>query len=247
MNQYILEAPVFNLRSALDAADFGVHRLELCGSFLEGGETPSAGMLKVLKETVQIPIFVMIRPRGGDFCYSKGELEVMKRDIQILGEMGADGFVFGALKPNGEVDKAACNTLLKSAAGKPCTFHRAIDVSKNPLESLEDIVDCGFARILTSGAKNSVSEGINTIKRMLEKAGNRIIIMPGGGSEPAHVKELQSFENFKEIHASCKVKVRSENRFTYSEVKFSPDENSFFEHLGIDAAKVQNFLKAFAS
>ncbi|QYH37571.1 copper homeostasis protein CutC [Algoriphagus sp. NBT04N3] len=247
MSKYLLEAPVFNVQSAIDAAQFGVDRIELCASFLEGGETPSPGMLQFLKEQIKIPIFVMIRPRGGDFCYSPKEIEVMQRDMAMMNDLGADGFVFGALTANGEIDDRCCEILLDQASGKPCTFHRAIDISRDPLSGLDAVIELGFSRVLTSGAKNSVSEGLPMIEKMLEKAGDRIIIMPGGGSKPEHVAQLRSFSNFREIHASCKTKIPSKNQFTDHSVKFSSEENGLFEQLGVDANQVQGFLKAFES
>ncbi|TFV94643.1 copper homeostasis protein CutC [Algoriphagus kandeliae] len=243
--EYLLEAPVFNIQSALDAARFGVHRLELCANFPEGGETPSAGMLQTLKSELDIPVFVMIRPRGGDFCYSPKELLVMKKDIEILGEMGADGFVFGVLDADGNIHSEACESLLRAASGKPCTFHRAFDVCRSPEESLEEIIRLGFRRILTSGAKNSVTEGIAFIEKLIQKAAGRIIIMPGGGSKPDHVLQLKKWEGFQEIHASCKTKVRSINQYFNPEVQFSTNSEDFKFHLGIDQIIVEEFLEAF--
>ncbi|MFN5337448.1 MAG: copper homeostasis protein CutC, partial [Bacteroidota bacterium] len=115
MSKILLEAPVFSVQAALDAAHLGIDRLELCANFPEGGETPSAGMLKVLKSELDIPIFVMIRPRGGDFVYTPKELWVMKQDIQLLADLGADGFVFGALDAKGYVQESACESLLRAA------------------------------------------------------------------------------------------------------------------------------------
>ncbi|OYX13007.1 MAG: copper homeostasis protein CutC, partial [Algoriphagus sp. 32-45-6] len=205
MSKILLEAPVFNLQGALEAAKFGIDRLELCANFPEGGETPSAGMLRYLKSEVDIPVFVMIRPRGGDFVYSEKELLVMKQDIQLLGELGADGFVFGVLDEQGKVDQRA-NEFLKRAAGdKPCTFHRAFDASADLTDSLERIVDLGFQRILTSGGKNTLTEGLGVIMELLEKAQDRIIIMPGGGTKAEHVPELKKTGWLREVHASCKV------------------------------------------
>lgn len=240
----LLEAPVFNIQSALDAARFGVHRLELCANFPEGGETPSVGMLEVLKSELDIPVFVMIRPRGGDFCYSQKELLVMKRDIEALGKAGADGFVFGVLDSKGAVQNDACESLLRAASGKPCTFHRAFDACQDPERSLEAIIQLGFQRILTSGARNSVSEGMDLIEKLLQMAGDRIIIMPGGGSKPEHLSHLQKYSNFQEIHASCKTKVLSHNQFINPEVSFTSNPDDFKYHLGIEANLVKEFLEA---
>lgn len=247
MREFFLESPVFNLQSALDAAAYGVDRLELCANFPEGGETPSAGMLKYLKSEVDIPIFVMIRPRGGDFCYSSKEWMVMKRDIEVLGELGADGFVFGVLDEHGKVNQEACESLLRTANGKPCTFHRAFDACCDPKQALEDIIQLGFARILTSGAKNSVTEGMGLIEELLDIAKDRIIIMPGGGSKAKHVIDLKRFPEFKEIHASCKTKTPASNRYVNKDVQFSSDPDDFMYHLGIDKKLVQEFKEAFNS
>src|SRR5690606_31135591 len=229
--------------AAIEAADFGVDRLELCANFLEGGETPSAGMLKFLKTEIDIPIFVMIRPRGGDFAYSQKELMVMKRDIELLGEQGADGFVFGALDNQGFVNMDSCKSLLRAASGKPCTFHRAFDVSADYFDSLEKIISCGFDRILTSGGKNSVTEGLDLLKELLVKSQGRISIMPGGGTRPDHVTELKKTGFLKEVHASCKSWKPSANQYLNPIVSFSDDPKSFTHHLRIDQEVVNQFLK----
>lgn len=242
---YLLESPVFNVQSALDAVQYGVHRLELCANFPEGGETPSIGMLKYLKEKVNVPIMVMIRPRGGDFFYSPEEIQVMEQDIQELGKAGADGFVFGVLDQKGHVNTKACERLLDCSQGLPSTFHRAFDACARPKEALEDIIALGFTRILTSGAKNSVSAGIDLIEQLMNQAGNRILIMPGGGSQPDHVQRLKKNEYFREIHASCKTKVKSGNLFENPDVSFTATGDDYFYHLGIDAGKVGEFLKEF--
>ncbi|WP_192346018.1 copper homeostasis protein CutC [Algoriphagus sp. Y33] len=243
MGKIILESPVFNVEAAMDAADYGVDRLELCANFPEGGETPSAGMLKFLKTEIDIPVFVMIRPRGGDFAYSQKELMVMKRDIELLGELGADGFVFGALDNQGFVDTDSCKSLLRVASGKPCTFHRAFDASADYFDSLERIIACGFDRILTSGGKNSVTEGLDTLRELLGKAEDRISIMPGGGTKPEHVLELKKTGFLTEIHASCKIWKPSSNLYLNSDVSFSDDPKSFTHHLRIDQGLVNQFLE----
>ena len=241
MNQLILESPVFSVDAALKAAEFGVDRLELCSSFPEGGETPGAGMLSYLKSRVTIPIFVMIRPRGGDFIYSESEISAMEREIEILDEYGADGFVFGILKEDGSVNERQCTRLVKKAGSKPCTFHRAVDESRNPAEAVEPIISCGFKRILTSGGEESVKQGLPVILQMLEKAGSDIIIMPGGGLNPELVKPLkESSSNLKEVHASCKV---------WEEVQMESTESTQLKQrvkrLTISRDIVKEFKKAF--
>lgn len=243
MSKILLEAPVYNLEACMQAADAGVDRLELCSNFPEGGVTPSAGMLKILKSEIDLPVFVMIRPRGGDFAYSQKELMVMKRDIEILGELGADGFVFGVLDFQGKVNVDACESLIRSASGRPCTFHRAFDASSDYFDSLEKIIACKFQRILSSGGKNTVEEGIPLLKELMEVAKDRITIMPGGGTKPKHVTELKRTGFLREIHASCKTWRPSKNQFINPDLSFSDDPKSFSHHLEIDQNIVNEFLE----
>lgn len=241
MDRVLLEAPVFNLQAALEAAQFGIDRLELCSNFPEGGETPSAGMLRFLKSEMDIPVFVMIRPRGGDFVYSKQELMVMKQDIQLLGELGADGFVFGILDEKGSVDEAACEILLQAAVGKPCTFHRAFDASAKLDDSLKKIIHLGFQRILTSGGRNSLTEGLSVVVDLLEQAKDQIIIMPGGGTKAEHVSFLKKSGFLKEVHASCKVAKPAANEFVKKGLSFSGMPLDFSHHFGVDPGLVSEF------
>lgn len=241
MSRVLLEAPVFNVQGALEAAHYGIDRLELCANFPEGGETPSAGMVRFLKNEVDIPIFVMIRPRGGDFVYSQKELIVMKQDIQILGEMGADGFVFGVLNEQGEVNEAACEMLQRATNGKPCTFHRAFDAAFDRSASLEKLINLGFDRILTSGGKNSLTEGLDEVVRLLEMAKDRIIIMPGGGTKPNLVPALKETGYLKEVHSSCKIARPSSNQFINPDLSFSSVPLDFSAHLGVNPEIVKEF------
>jgi len=241
MSSILLEAPVFNVQAAMEAAQQGIDRLELCANFPEGGETPSAGMLRFLKSELDLPIFVMIRPRGGDFVYSSKELLVMKHDIQLLGDLGADGFVFGVLDAQGAVNESACEFLLRAAGSKPCTFHRAIDASANLQDSLKKIMQLGFQRVLTSGGKNSLSEGLDQVLELLRLAQDQLIVMPGGGLKPAHVPILKASGYLKEIHASCKQAKPSSNRFINPELSFSSAPLDYSTIFGIDPAVVEEF------
>ena len=241
MSSILLEAPVFNVQAAMEAAQQGIDRLELCANFPEGGETPSAGMLRFLKTELDLPIFVMIRPRGGDFVYSSKELLVMKHDMQLLADLGADGFVFGVLDPQGAVNESACEFLLRAAASKPCTFHRAIDASVNLQESLKKIMQLGFQRVLTSGGKNSLSEGLDQVVELLNLAKDQLIVMPGGGLKPSHVLALKATGYLKEIHASCKLPKASSNQFTKPELSFSSTALDYSTIFGIDPAVVEEF------
>jgi copper homeostasis protein len=241
----LLEAPVFNLQASLEAAQFGIDRLELCSNFPEGGETPSAGMLRFLKREIDLPIFVMIRPRGGNFVYSSKELLVMKQDIQLLGDLGADGFVFGALDAQGSVNEAACESLLRAAESRPCTFHRAFDAAANLSDSLEKIIQLGFQRVLTSGGKNTLTEGLDQVMALLAQAKERIIILPGGGLNPTHVSRLKESGYLKEVHASCKLAKPGENQFVKSGLSFSGAPLEFNLNFGIDPQLVHEFKSVF--
>lgn len=245
VNQLILEAPVFDQDSALKATKYGVDRLELCSSFSEGGLTPGAGLFSYLKQKTDIPIFVMIRPRGGHFVSSNEEIEVMKEEINIFSSLEADGFVFGVLKEDGSVHKQACRVLINKAGGKPCTFHRAIDVSSDMNQALEDIVDCGFQRILTSGGKQNVEAGLSKIKELIEQAGDRIIIMPGGGMKPEFVPDLRETGFLKEVHASCKKIEKAPRRYMNKELQFTINGLEPDESLSVDEQKVRDFKRVF--
>lgn len=241
MKNIVLEAPVYTLEAALYAAAYGVDRLELCADFSEGGTTPSAGMLSHIKSQVNVPVFVMIRPRGGDFVYSAGELEVMKKDIIFFKSLGADGFVFGVLNKEGGVDTEACAALLEAAGDSPCTFHRAIDASSDLEKSLEDIVEAGFKRILTSGGMATVSDGLQNIKKMMQAAGDKIIIIPGGGTLPSHLEELASTGHLREAHSSCKAYRPSKSLYFNPHLKLSEGNETVNKVLTVDREIVASF------
>ena len=206
-----LEIPVFSADDADIAAQLGADRLELCASYSEGGLTPGAGLLKVVKERVDIPIFAMLRPVGGHFNYSELEFEVMGQELKILKSFGADGFVFGILNQDKTVDIKACEKLINMAGGLPCTFHRAFDEVIKPYRALEEIKELGFKRILTSGQQPGVEQGIELLNGLLNFAGDDIIIMPGGGMRPEFINPLNQNRKLKEIHASCRKRGGSED------------------------------------
>lgn len=246
MGKVLFEAPVYTLEAALDAAGYGVDRLELCADFAEGGTTPSSGLLTVIKKRVNLPVFAMIRPRGGDFIYSDGELDIMMEDIRILKACGADGFVFGVLKENGEVNEEACKLLIETAHGKPCTFHRAFDIVPEKEAALESIIDCGFKRILTSGGRDTVGEGIETISGIMMKAGDRIIVIPGGGTKAEHLPLLYQNGYLKEFHASCKRYRRSRSTIKNDHLQLSLLSETDGKILSIDPEKVRVFRQVIS-
>ncbi|XP_034519507.1 copper homeostasis protein cutC homolog [Ailuropoda melanoleuca] len=179
-------------------------RIELCSGLLEGGTTPSMGVLQIVKQCVQIPVFVMIRPRGGDFLYSDREVEVMKADIRLAKLYGADGLVFGALTEDGNIDKELCMSLVAICRPLPVTFHRAFDMVHDPMAALETLLTLGFERVLTSGCDSSALEGLPLIKRLIDQAKGRIVVMPGGGITDRNLQRILEGSGATEFHCSAR-------------------------------------------
>lgn len=218
----LLEIPVFSVDDALAATQYGAGRLELCSSYLEGGLTPGPGLLRYLKNSVSIPVFVMIRPKAGDFFYSPDDIAVMKEEIRLFRELGADGFVFGVLNCDSTVDSQTCTELVQLAGNLPCTFHRAFDSVPDFEEALQQLIGCGFSRILTSGHPENVDHGLQTLIRLLKRAEDQITIMPGGGLKPEHLKELNKQGLLQEFHASCRSKTSAELVSQYDKSSIDP-------------------------
>src|SRR4029079_2315147 len=151
-------------------------RVELCDNLLEGGTTPSAGTIELARQHLTIALNVIIRPRGGDFCYSKIEFEIMRRDIELVKLMGADGVVIGILNPNGTIDKARTRTLVELARPMTVTFHKAFDMTRDPFAALDTLIELGVDRVLTSGQESSVLEGLDVVRALVKRAGRKIII-----------------------------------------------------------------------
>ncbi|CAD5115852.1 unnamed protein product [Dimorphilus gyrociliatus] len=177
----MLEVCIDSLESALIAFKNGADRLEVCSCLIVGGLTPTIGLVKLIKERVDIPIHVLIRPRQGDFVYNEEEVQTMIEDIKIFKELGVGGVVIGALTIEDGLDKSTIEKILKVADGLHLTFHRAFDQVKEPSEIVEQLIHYGFKTILTSGLKSTALEGIDLLKELLLNYGNRICIMPGSG------------------------------------------------------------------
>lgn len=198
-----LEIACFNLRAALIAHENMADRIELCSDISVGGLTPEYDTVTAARTKLSVDLFVMIRPRGGDFVYSEKEFKQMKKDIIQLKKMRVDGFVFGILNDNKSVNKKQNKELVKLAAPLPCTFHRAFDEVSNPRQALEDIIECGFKTILTSGQKSTVVDGINLLTELIHKAENRIVIMPGGGVRSSNISLLKNKIETAYFHSSA--------------------------------------------
>lgn len=177
----LLEVCVDSVESARRAQEGGAARVELNDNLLMGGTTPSLGAVQVARQHLSIELLAMIRPRGGDFCYSDLEVEVMERDIAALKTAGVDGVVLGLLTPEGHVDLPRMQRLMECAAPLPVTFHRAFDVCADPFRALEELVDLGIRRILTSGQAPTALEGRVLLRELIARAAGRLTILPGGG------------------------------------------------------------------
>jgi copper homeostasis protein len=199
----VLEIVVYNIESALKAQEGRADRIELCDNPGEGGTTPSYGTIENVRQNVNLDVFVMIRPRGGDFHYSSYEFHAMKRDIDQCQKLSVDGVVFGILSEDGRIDKKRCKELIARARPLKVTCHRAFDITRDPFEALEDCIEVGFDRILTAGQQAQALKGVNLIAELIKKANGRIAIMPGSGVNENTVEEIVSKTNTKEIHFSA--------------------------------------------
>ncbi|NJD08879.1 MAG: copper homeostasis protein CutC [Gemmatimonadetes bacterium] len=196
----LVEACVDSVESALAAEAGGAGRIELCDNLVEGGTTPSAATIAVACERLRIPVFVIIRPRGGDFLYSDLELEIMRRDIAQAKTLGASGVVIGALRADGTVDVERARPLVEAARPMQVTHHRAFDVTPDPFEALEAIIALGADRVLTSGQAPSALEGAEVIAAAVRQAAGRIGILPGAGIDGGNARRIVEITGAREIH-----------------------------------------------
>ncbi len=203
MNRVQLEICCGSLEDAVEAAEGGADRVELCSALFLGGLTPSYGALVEAKRRLSIPVIFMARPRGGGFCYTPVEMAAMERDTEMAVAHGADGVVFGILEPDGRIDLARTRRLRSLAGQREAAFHRAFDVTPDPFRAVDELVDLGITRILTSGQCDTVWEGLPLIARLVEYAGDRIQIMPGGGIKPYHVDDVIAKTGCRHIHLAA--------------------------------------------
>lgn len=199
----ILEIACFNLQSCLTAQKAGANRIELCENYSEGGISPSENLILEARQKLQIDLFVMIRPRGGNFVYTDVEFEQMKKQILFCKENKCAGLVFGVLNSENKVDKKKCKELVDLAKPLPCTFHRAFDEIENAEQALEEIINCGFKKILTSGKQKTAIEGADLILKLSKLANGRINIIAGGGIRSSNIRELIKKTGVKEFHSAA--------------------------------------------
>jgi copper homeostasis protein len=226
----LVEVCCGSVEDGIEAQAGGADRIELNSSLFFGGLTPSIGTIMEAKRLLHVPVMIMIRPRGGGFCYTEAEMGVMERDIDEALAHGADGIVFGVLTDTGSIDEAACRRLLARAMGKPAVFHRAFDVLNDPERGLEQLVDLGFRRILTTGCRAQIEDGAETVRRMISQARSRIEILPGG-MVPRNVARLVRETGCDQIHIASFVRRGDSSARGNAEIYFGsalyPPEDSY--------------------
>lgn len=235
-----LEVCVDSLEGAVVAQKAGAYRLELCSGLIEGGITPSFGLIKSIRE-LDIKLNVLIRPRGGDFLYTDFEYEIMKQDIHICGKLGCDGVVIGVLNPDGTIDKDRNRELIRIAHtySMSVTFHRAFDRTNDLFRALEDVIGLKCDRILTSGGYDSALKGAEILLNLKRQAGNKIIIMPGAGITPQNACELIEKTEAAEIHGTFRSKYNSEMLYRNTELSNQDEE---YTYLKTDYNKIKTVI-----
>lgn len=235
---------VDSVESAVGAQVGGAARVELCDNLVEGGTTPGAGTIELARRALSIALNVIIRPRGGDFLYSDLEFEIMQRDIEYAKQLGADGVVIGILKPNGTIDHKRTKTLADRARPLSVTFHKAFDMTRDPFVALETLIEIGVNRVLTSGREYSAIEGLPLLTELVERAGDRIIIMPGGNLTARNIQQVIETTGAREAHLTAFVPVKSPMRYRNPRVfmggEFRPPE---YSRNVTDAGRVRGILR----
>jgi len=239
-----VEICVDSAESAIAAERGGAQRVELCSDLLEGGITPSAGLIALVRERIGIHLFVMIRPRGGDFCYSELEIELMQRDIRQARELGADGVILGVLDERARVDVEPTRRLVELAQPLPVTFHRAVDMTPNLHEALEDVVATGARRVLTSGGAARVTEGMEAVACMVKAAGDRIAVMAGGGVTPDTIAAVAEGTGATEFHASLRTARPSPVEFRRQDVQMGEIRDREYVRYAVEESHVRALTQA---
>jgi copper homeostasis protein len=239
-----IEIVVYNIDSALRAQEGGADRIELCDNPAEGGTTPSFGTIEAVRQNVNMDVYVMIRPRGGDFHYSNYEFHCMKRDIDQCQKISVDGVVFGILNADGTLDKKRCKELIDRARPLRVTCHRAFDMTSDPFQTLEDCIEVGFHRILTAGHQTTALKGVDLIAQLITKANGRIAIMPGSGVNENTVEELVRTTKATEIHFSATAFRDSVMQYRNQAIAgMGSDEGAEFKYRTVDPERVRAMRK----
>ena len=238
---YTIEIATSDFLTTQAAVEGGAHRIELCANLAEGGTTPGYGHIRRCREAFALPIWPIIRPRGGDFLYNDVEFDIMKMDISLCRDLGCDGIVTGLLLPGGEVDRDRLQQLMELAYPMPVTFHRAFDRCRDPFDAMETLIELGVERILTSGQQPTAPEGVSLIKELQDKAASRITILPGSGVRPENIRFLAEHTGCNEFHASLRRREPSAMQFRHPAFANDPDS---YENNSIDVAEVTALIAA---
>jgi copper homeostasis protein len=235
-----VEIVVYNIESALKALDGGADRIELCDNPGDGGTTPSYGTIEIVRKNLGIDVYVMIRPRGGDFHYTSYEFHAMKRDIWQCQKLSVDGIVLGILNPDGTIDKKRCKELIDVARPLKVTCHRAFDMTRDPFQALEDCIEVGFDRILTAGQQAQAVKGAALIGELIKKANGRIAIMPGSGVNENTVTEIVAKSGASEIHFSAVASRASVMQYKNPEIAgMGSEEGSEYQVRTVDPERIK--------
>lgn len=248
MKKYQFEVCANSVESCLAAQTGGANRVELCAGIPEGGTTPSYGEISMAREILDtIRLHVIIRPRGGDFLYSPIEVKTMLKDIEIARKLGVDGVVFGCLTANGEIDSTAMQELMLASQGLSVTFHRAFDVCCNPKEALEQIIELGCNRILTSGQQATAEQGIPLLKELQEQAAGRIILLAGCGVNENNIARIAQETGIQEFHFSARESIISEMEYKNESVSMGGTVHiSEYERNVTTARRVMDTIQAIS-
>ncbi|HZS27617.1 MAG TPA: copper homeostasis protein CutC [Candidatus Angelobacter sp.] len=243
----LLEICLDSVESAVNAEHGGADRVELCAGLPEGGTTPSAGMIAAVRKSIKIGLQVMIRPRGGDFCYSADEFSIMQRDILIAKQLGANGVVFGLLTLEGRIDKPRMQQLVELSRPLKVTCHRAFDMTANLPQALEDLIELRVDRVLTSGSQRSAIDAMPTLKQLVQNAEGQIQVMACGEISISNVKAVVNYTGVGEIHAGLGESVSSAMRFKNSRIDMGSFTSSEYQRTIVSEHSVKELRAALDS
>jgi len=236
---FVLEIATSDFETTKSAVKGGADRIELCANLNEGGTTPCYGTIYQCRERFDVLLYPIIRPRGGDFLYTDDEYEIMLHDVKLCKQLGCDGIVIGLLNKDGAIDKKRTAALIEIAYPMGVTFHRAFDRCRNPLEAMEQLIEIGCERILTSGQQPTVNEGMELITELTKIADHRIIIMPGSGVRLGNIKLLAEKTGCKEFHSSLRSRTKTKMEFIHPAFENSAETymNNFIDAFEVNALK----------
>lgn len=247
-SRILFEACVDSLEGAFAAQEWGADRIELCSGLSEGGLTPSAALIQSAVHSLRIPVYVLIRPRCGDFLYSGREFAVMLKDLEMAKGWGAHGAVSGFLTPEGDVDRARTAEFIALCRPMGFTFHRAFDMALDPFQSLEDLIALGAERILTSGGRIAAEEGLDLIRRLVRQAEGRISVMAGGGVTESNARKIADETGIREIHATLRAPCESRMQFRNTDVRIGAGRTSSeYEWKATDPERLRAIRKILGS